>query len=177
MKYLKFSLSSIIALSSSLMLALPTVVSGLSFYYNDIESELIFIMIFALTFICNDNSVRKKEATWKYYFILLLCSFYLFISPIYRLLTENVWTIDFVIISLISVIANGLFCVTYIRIIFYSKSSHKLVLYIVSAALFLAVIILGVFLQYYIYAIISAFTLLLVICAVLENKMKESENV
>ena len=75
MKYLKFSLSSIIALSSSLMLALPTVVSGLSVYYNDIESELIFIMIFALTLLCNDNLVRKKDVTWKYYFVILLCSF------------------------------------------------------------------------------------------------------
>lgn len=172
MKYLKFSLSSIIALNSSLMLALSAVISGLSDYYHDIESELIFIMIFALTFLCNDNLVRKKDVTWRCYFIFFLCSFYLFISPIYRLLTENVWTIDFVILSLISIIANGLFCMTYIRTLFYFKSSHKLSLYIVSAVLFLSVIIFAVFLQYYTIVIISTFTLLLVICAILENRMK-----
>lgn len=169
MKYLKIILS-LVATVGSIILALYLMLFQET-CSPCFKSEVLAMIVLSLVCSYKDfrTLIQGKYIGHKHSLILFLCSFYLFISPIYLLLTTDVWTENLVRFTVLNLISYGVFLFVCLEKLLPALPIGKTRLNILCVVIFLVLIMLNIMLGFIVPAAIATLCLIIILSIILED--------
>lgn len=169
MKYFKIILSIFAAICSTILLLYLHLfqVDCSQCFMSDVVATLI------MSLVCVYKDIRtlilRKYIGYKHFLILFLCSFYLFISPIYLLLTTNIWTENLVRFTVLDLISYSIFLFVWLEKLLPAIQIRKIRLNILCAVIFLVLLVVNIIIDFIVPAVTATLCLIIVLSIILED--------